>query len=351
MKYLRDIFDGEVVAEVNEEGYVVIGETPFSPADLLRLDATAYEAGYKAWLANDWLVRQEYKLDEILAHGSNANRFRELCAAVSQNYVVPLVGSGMSQPSGLPLWSEFLREVCKSSTMPQKDFNRLLIRSEFEKAAESLISRMPGDLFDEKVNHKLQVYEDSHIDGPVRFLPSLFPKLVLTTNLDNVLERVYAEQNQSFGGMLHGEEIAHYRRDRASTASLLLKLHGDYRRREGRVLTKKEYDNAYAEGEGVVARELALIYQTSSLLCLGSSLGPDRTVELIGKVAKVDGSVPKHFAFLRLPETEEEQVDREHFLVDRRIFPIWHGEDHNACITALLVGLMTRTGPAFSEVA
>ena len=84
MEYLRDIFDGEVVAEVNEEGYVVIGETPFSPADLLRLDETAYEAGYEAWLENDWLVRQAFKLDEILAYGSNQNRFRELRASVNR---------------------------------------------------------------------------------------------------------------------------------------------------------------------------------------------------------------------------------------------------------------------------
>ncbi len=321
---------------------MVIGETPFSPADLLRLDKTAYEAGYKAWLDNDWLVRQASKLDEILVYGSNRNRFKELCAAVAQDYVVPFIGSGMSRPSGIPLWSEFLRNVCKNSTMPQENLETLLANYQFEESAEKLMASMPKDLFDEKVEHELQIYGDSNLDGPVRFLPALFSELVITTNLDNVLERVYEEQDRSFEGTLFGEQVAYYRRDRAVSKSLLLKLHGDYRRREGRVLTTSEYDSAYAKSVGTVAEELSLIYRTRPLLCLGCSLGSDRTVELIGEAAKVDGSIPKHFAFLPSLEAEGELMEREHFLVERRIFPIWYKGDHDACITALLVGLMTN---------
>jgi hypothetical protein len=165
------------------------------------------------------------------------------------------------------------------------------------------------------------------------------------------LERVYEEQDQAFDSTLFGEEIAYYRRDRAVSKSMLLKLHGDCRRREGRILSKTEYDGAYANGEGLVAEELSLIYRTRPLLCLGCSLDSDRTVELIGKVAMLDGSVPKHFAFLPLPEAEGEQMRREHFLVERRIFPIWYDRYHDDNITALLVGLMTRTGRMLPEVA
>lgn len=250
----------------------------------------------------------------------------------------------MSQPSGLPLWGKFLRDVSESSTIHQKDLDTLLSESKFEEAAEQLMVGMPESLFDEKVEHGLQVYEDSQIDGPIRFLPTLFTELVITTNLDNVLERVYEEQDQIFDGVLFGERVAQYRRDRAGSNSLLLKIHGDYRRREGRILTATEYDGAYANGEGTVAKELSLIYRTRPLLCLGCSLGPDRIVELIGKVSAMDDSVPKHFAFLPLPQAEGERMKREHFLVERRIFPIWYDGDHDDCITTLLVGLMKRTG-------
>ncbi|MGH2359511.1 MAG: hypothetical protein ACRDGM_03080, partial [bacterium] len=192
MEFLRAIFEAELHIELDEEGNAVIGETVFPPVSILRSDPTAYDAEFQIWLNDDWLPRQTEKLEALLELHGNGKRFVDLCAGVSRAYVVPLIGSGMSRPSGVPLWTEFLYKIRQFSTTSPEDLDTLLAASAFEEAVEKLAMTMPGRLFDERVEHDLRIDDPSAIRGPVYLLPALFPNLVLTTNLDNVMEHVYA---------------------------------------------------------------------------------------------------------------------------------------------------------------
>src|SRR5262249_8967934 len=151
------------------------------------------------------------------------------------------------------------------------------------------------------------------ISGAIRLLPAIFPNLVITTNLDDLLERHYRNCGTEFAYVLAGRELAGYRQLKDPNGQFLLKLHGDCRRADTRVLLTAEYDAAYAIG-AVLHEELALLYRSNSLLFMGCSLGPDRTVRLVEEVAEVDKSMPKHYAFLELPQTDGGRIDREHFL-------------------------------------
>jgi hypothetical protein len=104
-----------------------------------------------------------------------------------------------------------------------------------------------------------------------------------------------------------------------------------------------EYEQAYAS-EGVVYQELSLIFKTKSILFLGCSLGADRTLDLIAKVAAGDLNMPKHYAFLKEPIDEPARIRREHFLTERGLFPIWYQNGHDEDIEALLVGILRYLG-------
>jgi type I restriction enzyme, S subunit len=79
---------------------------------------------------------------------------------------------------------------------------------------------------------------------------------------------------------------------------------------------------------------------SNNLLFLGCSLGPDRTIQLVAEIAKSDKNMPKHYALLALPDTDDVRVDRENFLTERGIYPIWYDGGHDESITALLAGLL-----------
>ena len=109
------------------------------------------------------------------------------------------------------------------------------------------------------------------------------------------------------------------------------------------MLGKSEYDKAYNNGSPV-REELASIYRTRSILCIGCSLGPDRTVGLLAEVANSDSGMPKHYAFLKHPNDAAVLREREHFLTERDVFPIWYPNEHDESIQALLVGMMQHLG-------
>ena len=85
-------------------------------------------------------------------------------------------------------------------------------------------------------------------------------------------------------------------------------------------------------------------FRTHSLLFVGCSLNPDRTVGLLAEVAKLDPGMPKHYAFLQYPNNSDVLREREHFLIERDIFPIWYPGDHDESIQALFVGMLRHVG-------
>ena len=321
-----------------EQESVSISNAVFSPVEILKEFSTAYKQEFDYWLNEEWAPRQSELREQLLSYSDNSNRYRDLKEAVGRQQVIPFVGSGMSVPSGLPTWSEFLIKIGEFTSHDVSGLQELLCSFSFEKAADLLASGTNPRLLAEQVEHNLRINDSRDIDGPIGLLPSLFPNLVLTTNLDDVLEHLYTLDSIPFGHVLHGEHIADYRQIKGPTERILLKLHGDCRRRQGRVLLSTEYEASYAPGS-IVHDELTLIYRNNTLLFLGCSLGPDRCVRLIESVAEADKNMPKHYALLAKPSIDADSVNREKFLTERGIYPIWYDSSHNEAIAALLHGL------------
>ncbi len=343
MDFLHRVFEDELELQPDGSGNVVIGDTVFTPVAILLADPEAYEEEFSKWMSDRWLPEQDERLERILGIHANRKRFADLCATLKNGQLIPLVGSGMSIPTGLPPWTGFLRTIRPHSSLPEKDLEELLARWEYEDAAERLAAAMPGRLFDERIEHDLRIDAPGSICGAVCFLPELFDKLVLTTNLDDLLERMYELRKRKFSHVLVGQGIGGYRKAKATSERVLLKFHGDCRSRDGRVLGKTEYEKAYCSGSPI-REELTTIYRNHSILCLGCSLGPDRTVGLLAEVANIDPGMPKHYTFLQYPKDADVLREREHFLTERDVFPIWYPDDHDESIQALFFGMMQHLG-------
>jgi len=345
VKILRALFEAALSASINAKGEVEFpfGESTFSPVEVLQADSTAYDAEFRAWLNDVWLEHNRQRLQKLLKLYGNGGRFADLCSAVAIGYIVPVVGSGMSKPSGFPLWREFLHQLRQYTHITDVELNRLLDEGRYEEAADVLLAQAGTHLFDERIEHDLRVDIASRITGPVRFLGEIFPRLVLSTNLDDVLECVYRSSDRAFAHVLIGRDIKRYRQLASTEKPILLKIHGDCHQKDGRVLGVAEYDIAYAPGSPA-HQALELLCRTRGLLWMGSSLLMDRTVRLMGDFVSADPSGPRHFAFLRLPSEEARRIDREQELSKGKIFPIWYDGDDDESIEALLVGVLDRTG-------
>lgn len=341
---LRSFFEEQIQFRLSDgtevEGGVFIGSTEFLPVEILRDDPDAFRAEFDLWLAEVWQPEQQQKRNEILALHGNGKRYADLRAAVERQQVVPFVGSGMSAPTGLPTWSDLLRRISQFTNCDTAALEQLLESCLFEEAADLLAAATNPRLLTERVEHDLRVDDPADVGGPVRLLPALFPNLVITTNLDDVLEHAYRSCERPFPHVLAGGGLAQFRSIKSTSLRFLLKLHGDCRQPSSRVLLSGEYDTTYAGGS-MIREEVTLLYRTNNLLFLGCSLGADRTVRLIEEVARADQSMPKHYCFLPLPDGDVTRIERENFLTQRGIYPIWYHLPHDESNMALLDGLLS----------
>lgn len=347
MKAIYALFEEALTAEINTDGNIEFpfSGTPLTPVAVLRSDSAAYQVEFRGWLNDVCLEDHRRRLDRLLKLHGNNGRFHSLVEAVRSDSVVPAIGSGMSRSSGFPLWRDFIHQLRGFTSISEEDIDTMLATGQYEEAVDRIAAETGPHLFDERIEQSLRVIDPACISGPVRLIPALFPKLALSTNLDDVLETAYTAVDQRFDEVLIGARIEQYRKLATSGKRVLLKIHGDCHQAEGRVLGVTEYENAYAANTPT-RESLALICRSRVLLWMGCSLGLDRTVDLMKEVVSGDASTPRHSAFLPLPKDDSLRVAREKSLAERKIFPIWYDdlEDDDLSILSLLVGLLHRSG-------
>lgn len=347
MKALYALFEEALTASINAAGDIEFpfGETALTPVTVLKTDSTAYQAEFRGWLNDVWLEDHRRRLERLLKLHGNNGRFHSLVEALRSENVIPAVGSGMSKSSGFPLWRDFIHQLRSFTSVSESDIDAMLAAGQYEEAVDRIAAEAGPHLFDERIEQSLRVIDPTRISGPVRLLPALFPKLVLSTNLDDVLETAYAAVDQRFDEVLVGPRIEQYRKLTTSSKRVLLKIHGDCHQTEGRVLGVVEYDATYA-ANAPTRESLTLICRSRVVLWMGCSLGADRTVALMKEVVSGDALTPRHCAFLRLPKDDSMRLAREKSLAERKIFPVWYDdlEDDDVSIMSLLVGLLDRSG-------
>ncbi len=340
MDFLLPEFESAIEPFVDGD-VVQVGRFGYTGADILKLAGEdAYKQAFGDWIWEEWLPTRRDRKDELLKLNSNEARFNELKKMIASGGAIPFVGSGMSAPTGMPTWGQFLRDTCKRTKgFTVRQLEACLTAGNFEEAASRIFGAMPPQLFNECFELNFTIKPSQTIDGAIRLLPQLFESIVITTNFDAILEDVYTESEKTFQAILHGMDVGDFRKRTALGSRCLLKLHGNYNASHGRVLLNDEYDGFYKPASNG-REELSLIFRRGGMVFLGCSLLQDRTMTLLKEVADADKNMPRHYAFLQRPKTAKKIVEREHFLTERNIFPIWYDGDHSTDVEALLVGLL-----------
>jgi hypothetical protein len=346
VEHLKAIFHEELADSAEglvrvEGGLVHIYEGRWEPHDLLKAMGTAaYEKEFRSWLANYREQRLE-RGQELLEQFDQRERFDALKSAYSRRFVIPFVGAGMSQPSGYPGWTAFLYKLWAKLEKEEAELDEILGRGEFEEAAQLLGDLLGPALFNEQVKNTYGI--EKTLSGPIQLCPYLFRGPVVTTNFDDVLKRGYEAAQIAFSETLLGAQALDFTSVLATGKPFLTKLHGTATSVANRVLTKEEYERAYADPKTLKRIVNALC--TTTLLFLGCGLSVDRLLTLFRNRVVEEGhdGGGLHYAFLRAPATGVERRKREAFLIEHNIYPIWYADaDDSAEIEALLHLLADR---------
>jgi hypothetical protein len=310
-----------------KDGHVHINDGHWAPEDLLRaMGADAYEKEFRSWLANyrDQLIERAH---ELLDQYDQTECFNKLKEIYKNDAVVPFIGAGMSMPSNYPSWTGFLRKLRTRTTINEVTLSAMLGSGQYEEAAQALADALGQARFDEQVENTFGV--DRPVEGPVQLLPYIFKRSAITTNFDDVLKRCYEGAGCAFSETLLGSQAQEFPRVLATGRPFLTKLHGSATSAFNRVLTKQEYDLAYADPQTLQRVVKTLCSRT--MLFVGCSLSVDRLLSCMRDYNKAEGVgvVARHYAFVSAPESDAELHQREANLAEFNIYPIWYakGED------------------------
>ena len=338
MEYLKECFHDELCNESNlyvQNGEIYIRGRNWAPEDVLQaMSDEVYDDVFKEWLADrkqDMLGRAE----SILKNFDQGDRFAALKAVFKRGAVIPFVGAGISEPSGYPGWRTFLLRLCRETDIAEEDFIQQLGRGEYEEAAQRLADAL-GVGFNEEVGNSFGIERD--LFGPVQLLPHVFDSAVITTNFDSALKRCYDNALRPFEEIIPGHEAQELPRYLGTNQRILVKIHGRAMSGIGRVLTKTEYDAAYGNNMPLIVQTIC----SRTLLFLGCSLSVDRLLLEIRRYVETNGHdhVPRHYAFVSSPDTEEARRQRKSELAQYNIYPIWYpAGEHDDSIEALLYRL------------
>lgn len=243
--------------------------------------------------------------------------------------LVPFLGAGISTPYGLKDWRHLLLEAAPPRITP-----RVMVRldkGDYEGAAETLLRTLGADGFQNMVaaaagDARLEPFDLSC--GTVSLLPLLAAGPVVTTNFDRLLERAFEANGAPFESVISGPRPDLIVDALHGDRHVLIKLHGDWQDRVGRTFARSDYDTNYGESQPERKRELLdsaerLLFSARSLLFIGASLGPDRTVNLLQQMHNSYAGI-RHFAIMTAPATRQAFEDKERRLRNCGVMPLWY---------------------------
>jgi tetratricopeptide (TPR) repeat protein len=251
--------------------------------------------------------------------------------------LVPFIGAGLSMPMGFPSWKDFLTGLA-AECGTSDEVATLLAAGQYEEAAETVELALTPAIFHKRVTHTFgkRKSQACELRGAVLALPGLAGGPVVTTNFDYILERVFAEAGSPFEHVVWGSMVDLMRRAMVENEPFLLKIHGDAEDRSDRVLTKSEFEKRYAPGDPDGLRaQLGRLLQVRTLLFVGCSLGPDRTMDVLCDVLH-QASGMRHFAIVEKPAANNEFFAKQRSLGERGILPIWYPAGQHELIEPLL---------------
>lgn len=296
-------------------------------------DPEAYNQEFKIFRKEqkDQVLGAEYIFDHFSDDHwfqRNEERFEQLEKCLIERTVVPFVGAGLSVEGGFPSWKAHLKQQGRTAGIVAAHIDSLLDSGQYEAVIDEIEKKGNRDAFIQEIKDVFS--KTGKLTDTTLRLSELFTDTIITTNYDHLIEQVFDTGKENNIQLIDSSNIWE-KPDQNKTT--VIKLHGDINKPAKCILGKNQYDEAYGNGtldlSKPIPKLLSFHYRTSNLLFLGCSLNQDRTMQVFQAVKDEIGDVdrPQHFSLESMPENEVELTQRNAYLLNFGITPIWFPKD------------------------
>lgn len=277
----------------------------------------------------------------------NQKNFDDLVEGIKSKRVVPYIGAGMSMlfEDVYPLWGAFLKNTSKEY-LDDKDrivFDKI---DDYEEQADLLFKEIGPRRFSKHLKmvfgqNKLDSRDiNDFIDKSVYLIPLIFDSgLIITTNYDKVLEKIYVLHDKTLP-VSHPGHFEALNNALRNNELVLYKIHGDITEPiTSIVLTKEQYENVYSNI--ALTKMLRQVYTSKEMLFLGCSLEKDRPLELLCQVSEAGMD---HYAIIPVNDEKKKprRVDLENEYYTQAIM---YPEGKHECVRIILEHIAELVAP------
>jgi hypothetical protein len=315
---------------------------------LLWKDPIAYMVEYAAW---DGLAEEErhQRAVDYLKSSNQLAIFRDLVESIRRGRIAPFVGAGSSFCLGLPLWCDALAKLAQEiedatpAKKPACDAARTEIAAGNLMKAGAILYSADKTAVDQFVLTNYATKPDltlADVSGLALLLPDLSDGCIVTTNYDNLIEKVFVFKGKPIEGYMHGTQEHNFAVNLIKGDLCILKLHGDAKNSTTYILSDQQYKRAYGapfDYSKPLAKALRQIYVSHTLLFLGCGLDQDKTLELFTDVKLSKAfDVPQHFAIVERSTTTQLTAQKQKRLGLLNIRTLWFDRGDFSMIESLL---------------
>ncbi|AMJ40915.1 SIR2 family protein [Anaerotignum propionicum] len=288
------------------------------------------------------MKKDDITFDTIMKFSpDNKDVFEEILEHMKNNNLVPFVGAGLSS-FVYPCWSDFLKEIAKKLSERDYDSIEFLLKEfKYEEAASLLCDKRGYSNFNADISRIFSETELNEVNlykQAVYILPKLFNNLVITTNIDRILERVFSENKKEIFSCFPGNSEPFISAMKRGTPTIF-KIHGDISSKNNLVLTKEQYDETYVE-DCTLIDQLSQCFENKIHLFLGCSLQADRTVPILENIQKKQNRVVPDYTIY--PCSASDKYAKMQSFGQRGIRAILYPENSHHSVRIVLEALLER---------
>ena len=217
-----------------------------------------------------------------------------LLQEIQRGNVVAFVGAGFSRPANLPLWGNLVASLADDAGNGAADVapmvRQLAMSSsaqDLDLAAQILCDAMGKELFQSGIRRKLTVDHETlsaQMKNRLNYLHGIPFAAILTTNFDNLLHGVDAQDTQLFGKLAtrvlrqkptEFERLEQIAFSKGEPTTPILKLHGDVSRPESTLVCTREGYRELLHGGSRYSTFVRTLFATHVILFIGFSFTDD----------------------------------------------------------------------------
>lgn len=228
--------------------------------------------------------------------------------AIENNKLVIFVGAGVSRNSGIPTWSELIKELAKDLGIKPKGKdskeNDIFSNDEFLKIPQYYYNERKEKEYYDKLKEILD--KDFYPNDIHKIIFELNPAHIVTTNYDNLLEQ-QANQwqtNRKYCKVANDIELS-----TAPNCNFIIKMHGEF---DNIVLKESDYDS-YSNNFKLTETYVKGLFATHTILFVGFSADDSNVRRILQWIKDIIGD--KHQPAYLIDINDHSNISEEEFRI------------------------------------